>query len=126
MKLSMPDDSTQPRGSMGYTTYATMSEGFGPGFDAPLIVAAALPSPAAASADAARIVSALRAVPGVAEVTPPVISSDRQAAMIIAYPTTQQQAPETNALVNDPELGDASAGDRRDRYAGLPDRAERG
>ena len=100
MKLSMPDDSTQPRGSMGYTTYATLSEGFGPGFDAPLIVAATLPSPPAGSADVARIVSALRAVPGVAEVAPPVISSDGQAAMIIAYPTTQQQAPETNALVN--------------------------
>jgi putative drug exporter of the RND superfamily len=100
MKLSMPDDSTQPRGSMGYTTYATMSEGFGPGFDAPLIVAATLPSPAAGQADAARIASALRAVPGVAAVTPPVISADGQAAMIIAYPTTQQQAPATNALVN--------------------------
>ena len=100
MKLSMPDDSTQPRGSMGYTTYSTLSEGFGPGFDAPLIVAATLPSQTAGRADAARIASALRAVPGVAEVTPPVISADGQAAMIIAYPTTQQQAPETNALVN--------------------------
>jgi RND superfamily putative drug exporter len=100
MKLSMPDDSTQPRGSMGYTTYATMSEGFGPGFDAPLIVAAALPSPSAGQADAARIASSLRAVPGIAEVTPPVVSSDGKAAMIIAYPTTQQQASQTNALVN--------------------------
>ncbi|HEY1619813.1 MAG TPA: MMPL family transporter [Streptosporangiaceae bacterium] len=100
MKLSMPDDSTQPRGSMGYTTYATMSEGFGPGFDAPLIVAATLPSPTAGQVDAAKIASALRAVPGVAEVTPPVISADGQAAMIIAYPATQQQSPETNALVN--------------------------
>ena len=48
MQLAMPDDSTQPRGSMGYTTYATMFEGFGPGFDAPLVVAATLPSSAAA------------------------------------------------------------------------------
>jgi uncharacterized membrane protein YdfJ with MMPL/SSD domain len=100
MQLSMPDDSTQPRGSMGYTAYATMSEGFGPGFDAPLVVAATLPSAAAGPADAARIVSALRAVPGVAEVAPPVISSDARAVMIIAYPATQQQAPATNALVN--------------------------
>jgi putative drug exporter of the RND superfamily len=85
---------------MGYATYATMSEGFGPGFDAPLIVAATRPSPAAATPDAARIVDALRAVPGVAEVTPPIISADGKALMIIAYPTTQQQAPATNALVN--------------------------
>ncbi|MGW2643508.1 MMPL family transporter [Streptomyces sp. NPDC001393] len=100
MKLSMPDDSTQPRHSMGYKAYATMSEGFGPGFDAPLIVAAKLPRPDAAASDGARIVSALRTVPGVAEVTPPVASSDGEALMIVAYPTTQKQAPETNALVN--------------------------
>ena len=40
MKLSMPDESAQARGTMGYASYATMAEGFGPGFDAPLIVAA--------------------------------------------------------------------------------------
>ena len=40
MKLSMPDESAQARGTMGYTSYATMAQGFGPGFDAPLIVAA--------------------------------------------------------------------------------------
>ena len=44
MKLSMPDESSQARGTMGYASYATMAKGFGPGFDAPLIVAAALPS----------------------------------------------------------------------------------
>jgi uncharacterized membrane protein YdfJ with MMPL/SSD domain len=94
MKLSMPDDSTQPRSSMGYASYAAMAQGFGPGFDAPLIVAA---SPATA---ADRIVTALRAVPGVASVTPPVTSADHAAAMIIAYPTTGEQDPATNALVN--------------------------
>ena len=45
MKLSMPDESAQARGTMGYASYATMARGFGPGFDAPLIIAAALPSP---------------------------------------------------------------------------------
>ena len=40
MKLSMPDESAQARGTMGYASYAAMAQGFGPGFDAPLIVAA--------------------------------------------------------------------------------------
>ena len=44
MKLSFPDESAQARGTMGYASYATMARGFGPGFDAPLIVAAALPA----------------------------------------------------------------------------------
>jgi len=85
---------------MGYKAYAAMSEGFGPGFDAPLIVAASLPGPDAAAADGTRIVDALRTVPGVAAVTPPVPSADGKALMIVAYPTTQKQASETNALVN--------------------------
>ena len=43
MKLSMPDESAQARGTMGYASYATMARGFGAGFDAPLIIAAKLP-----------------------------------------------------------------------------------
>jgi uncharacterized membrane protein YdfJ with MMPL/SSD domain len=49
MKLNMPDESSQARGTMGYASYATMAQGFGPGFNAPLIVAAALPSPGAST-----------------------------------------------------------------------------
>jgi putative drug exporter of the RND superfamily len=35
MKLPMPDESAQARGIMGYASNARMSQGFGPGFDAP-------------------------------------------------------------------------------------------
>jgi RND superfamily putative drug exporter len=97
MKLSMPDESTQARGTMGYQSYATMAEGFGPGFDAPLIVAAKLPSPAASTA---RLAAAVAGTPGIARVTPVVVSRDGQAAMLIAYPTTTEQDAATNALVN--------------------------
>jgi uncharacterized membrane protein YdfJ with MMPL/SSD domain len=97
MQLSMPDESTQARGTMGYQSYATMAEGFGPGFDAPLIVAAKLPSPAASTAGLA---SAVAGTPGIARVTPVTVSRDGQAAMLIAYPTTTEQDAATNALVN--------------------------
>jgi len=97
MKLNMPDESSQPRGSIGYASYATMAKGFGPGFDAPLIVAARLPSPATSTA---RLAAAIRHTPGVAAVTPPVMSRDGAAAMMVAYPTTGEQDTATNALVN--------------------------
>ena len=106
MKLSMPDESAQASGTMGRASYQTMAQGFGPGFDAPLIVAAELPSPTASpastasTASTARLASALAATPGIARVTPPVISPDGKAAMLIAYPTTGEQDPATNALVN--------------------------
>ena len=110
MKLNLPDGPAQARGTMGYANYATMAQGFGPGFDAPLIIAARLPSP---GADTAALAAAVRATPGVAHVTPVVISRDGQAALIVAYPTTAEQNPATNTLVNhigDTVLPHATAG----------------
>jgi uncharacterized membrane protein YdfJ with MMPL/SSD domain len=103
MKLSMPDESAQARGTMGYASYAAMAQGFGPGFDAPLIVAAKVTP--ADQAKLATLQKAIEGTKGIAAVTPPVISQDGQAAMLIAYPATGQQDPATNALVN--KLDDA-------------------
>jgi RND superfamily putative drug exporter len=97
MKLNFPDESSQARGTMGYASYATMARGFGPGFDAPVIVAAALPAPGASTG---RLAAAVAHTPGVAAVTPVVRSTDGKAAMMIAYPTTGEQDTATNALVN--------------------------
>jgi RND superfamily putative drug exporter len=98
MKLSMPDESAQARGTMGYASYATMARGFGPGFDAPLIVAAkATPQDAG---KLSRLRATIERTPGIAAVTPPAESRDGQAALMIAYPTTSEQDAATNALVD--------------------------
>ncbi len=110
MKLNMPDESSQARGTMGYQSYAIMAAGFGPGFDAPLIVAATLPAPGTSTA---RLTTAIASTPGVAHVTPVVVSRDGEAAMVIAYPTTNEQNSATNTLVNrmrDSVLPQATAG----------------
>ena len=112
MKLSMPDESAQASGTMGRASYETMAQGFGPGFDAPLIVAATLPR-TGDTAVAARLDGAIGATPGIARVTPPITSQDGKAVMLIAYPTTAGQDPATNALVNrinDTVLPRATAG----------------
>jgi uncharacterized membrane protein YdfJ with MMPL/SSD domain len=98
MKLSMPDESAQARGTMGYASYAAMAQGFGPGFDAPVIVAARVPAGDLGAVTALR--GAIAGTAGVAAVAPPVISADGQAAMLIAYPATGEQDAATNALVN--------------------------
>jgi RND superfamily putative drug exporter len=102
MKLSFPDESAQARGTMGYASYATMAQGFGPGFDAPVIIAATLPDARADTglADTGRLAAAVAATPGVAAVTPVVVSKDGQAAMLVAYPTTGEQDPATDTLVD--------------------------
>jgi RND superfamily putative drug exporter len=94
MRLSMPDESAQARGTMGYASYAAMAQGFGPGFDAPLVVVTRHP------AQITGIESALARTPGIASVTPPVTSRDGQAAMLVAYPTTGEQDAATNTLAN--------------------------
>ena len=98
MKLSFPDESAQGRGTMGYASYATMAQGFGPGFDAPLIVAAKVSPSDGPELSALR--GAIAATPGIARVTAPSLSRDGRAAVLIAYPTTGEQAAATNALVN--------------------------
>ena len=97
IKLSLPDDSTDARGTMGYASYATMAQGFGPGFDAPVIIAATLPDPHASTA---RLAAAVGSTPGIAHVTPAIVSPDGKAAMIIAYPTSGEQDPATDVMVN--------------------------
>jgi putative drug exporter of the RND superfamily len=97
MKLSMPDESAEARGTMGNQTYSIMAAGFGPGFDAPVIVAAKLPDPHVSTAGLA---AAVRRTPGVAYATPVVVSQDGKAAMMIAYPATGEQNPATDAIVN--------------------------
>jgi uncharacterized membrane protein YdfJ with MMPL/SSD domain len=97
MKLNMPDDSAQGRGTMGYASYAALAQGFGPGFDAPLIVAASVPSPHASTT---ALIQAVAGTRGVARVTPARLSPDGKAVMLIAYPTTGEQDTATNALVN--------------------------
>jgi uncharacterized membrane protein YdfJ with MMPL/SSD domain len=110
MTLNMPDESAQAPGTMGRASYETLAEGFGPGFDAPLIVAASGRDPAAGGAALERAVAA---TPGVAHVTPPMVSRDGRAVMLIAYPVTSEQDPATNTLVNhlsDQVLPQATAG----------------
>ena len=123
MKLSFPDESAQVRGTMGYASYATMAQGFGPGFDSLVIIAATLPDP---HADTARLAAAVGATPGVAAVTPVVASRDGQAAMLVAYPATGEQDPAMDTLVNridDTALPKATAGTGISAYVTGPNAA---
>jgi len=71
-----------------------MARGFGPGFDAPLIVVTK------GHTGVTALRGAIERTPGIAAVTPPVVSRDGQATMMIAYPASGEQDAATNALVN--------------------------
>ncbi|SHN29533.1 MMPL family transporter [Cryptosporangium aurantiacum] len=97
MRLSLPDASVQPRDRSSYTSHEIVSEGFGPGYGAPLVFATRVDS----DADLRPVVDAVRATPGIAYVTPPRISADQQAATFMAYPTTGFQDEATADLVHE-------------------------
>ncbi|HEU0239563.1 MAG TPA: MMPL family transporter [Micromonosporaceae bacterium] len=84
MRLSFEDNTTEPHNTSGYTAQKILADGFGPGFNAPLIIAATVPS--GESLD--QVARAVHATPGVAAVTPVQRSSDGEAALFIAYPRT--------------------------------------
>ena len=97
-----------------------------PGFNAPLIIAAKIPPSSAGTGETQAlrgIEVVVRATPGVARVTPPAVSADGAAAIMIAYPTTSQQDTATNNMVHrlrDTVLPRATAGTGIRAYVGGP------
>jgi uncharacterized membrane protein YdfJ with MMPL/SSD domain len=94
MRLSFPDSSTQQRDTSSYATHRILTDGFGPGYDAPLVFVSRSPGAAAA------VAAAVGRTAGVATVTPARTSQDGAAALFVAYPTTGLQDPATPGLVH--------------------------
>jgi putative drug exporter of the RND superfamily len=99
MRLGFPDAGNDKKGTMTREAYDLISEGFGPGANGPLVIAAELPNPGA-KADVNRLVSQLREEPGVAYVPAPRFSSSGGAAIITVIPTTSPQDAATSDLVD--------------------------
>ncbi len=97
MRLAFSDASNDPPSLTTRQAYDLLADGFGPGFNGPLIVAADVP--AGASTSITRLDSLLRSQPGVASVTPAEFNTARNAAVIIVYPTSAPEAAQTSALV---------------------------
>jgi RND superfamily putative drug exporter len=97
MRLSLPDASVQPHDRSSYTSYEILSEGFGPGYGAPLIFATEVGSK---DADLRPVVEAVRTTEGIAYATQPRISKDGRAATFMAFPRTGYQQEATADLVH--------------------------
>ncbi|SHN26514.1 putative drug exporter of the RND superfamily [Actinacidiphila paucisporea] len=112
MRLSLPDASVQPHDRSSYISHQIVSEGFGPGYGAPMVFATQVDS---TNADLRRVVDKVRATEGVAYVTQPRVSKDGQAATFMAFPETGFQDQATTDLVHklrDSVLPEVSGGDR--------------
>jgi RND superfamily putative drug exporter len=98
MRLGFPDAGNDKTGTMTREAYDLISEGFGPGANGPLVVAAELQGPAARG-DVQGLAGALREDPGVAYVPAPKFNDDGSAAILTVVPTTSPQDEATSELV---------------------------
>lgn len=102
MRLGSPDDGNQPEGKTQRVAYDLISEGFGAGVNGPFLIAVDTPDGAAQSkASLGSLVSDLRQVDGVAQVTPAESSQDNEMASIFLIPTTSPQDAATSDLLQE-------------------------
>jgi RND superfamily putative drug exporter len=99
MRLGFPDAGNDPPSTMTRQAYDLNTEGFGPGTNGPLVIAAELPDPAARSGIDS-LAERLRGEPGVAFVPEPQVNAAGDAAMVTVIPATSPQESETEDLVN--------------------------
>ncbi len=99
MRLGFPDAGNDPATTMTRQAYDLNTEGFGPGTNGPLVIAAELPD-ASAQPRIDALAERLRDEPGVAFVAKPVVNETGDAAMLTVIPKGSPQDKETTDLVH--------------------------
>ncbi|MCU1353960.1 MAG: hypothetical protein JWM05_3169 [Acidimicrobiales bacterium] len=98
LQIGIADDGNAAPGSTQRKAYELLGQGFGKGFNGPILVVVETPT-AADHAAVTRLHDALRADAGVAAVTPAQFNQTGDTAVIKVNPTTSPQDPATDRLV---------------------------
>lgn len=100
LRLGFSDEGNFEEGNSAREAYDLLADGFGPGFNGPLVLVGEL---AGSTVDLQALTAELAAVPGVAQATPPFPNdpTDPQAVIWRVYPTTSPQDAATADLVDD-------------------------
>ena len=99
LRLGTNDAGTEPAGKTTRQAYDLLAEGFGPGFNSPLVIAAALPDKGDDSG-MVELRKQLQEEAGVAGTTPIVLSPAKNAAVFQVYPATSPQSKDTTELLD--------------------------
>jgi putative drug exporter of the RND superfamily len=110
IRLGVADEGNEPEGTYTRRAYDLLADGFGPGFNGPLVITAVAADPPGGGPDDAddpavaveALRGALSGTPGVAEVTAPVPAADSSAPgafLLTVIPTTAPQDEATTDLV---------------------------
>ena len=99
MRLAFPDSGGNPTSDTTRRAYDLVADGFGAGFNGPLILAAEFPKGTNTSS-LDTLVTRLRATPDVATVTEPTVNPAGDAAVIRVIPSSSPQSESTTELVD--------------------------
>ncbi|MFD6891528.1 MMPL family transporter [Streptomyces sp. NPDC059957] len=88
LRVGLPDDGSLPHSRTERRAYDLVAEGFGPGTNGPLVIAA---DPTGDPGVLDRLVGAVAADPGIASVAPPHIDRASGIATLVVFPTTSPQ-----------------------------------
>jgi RND superfamily putative drug exporter len=99
LRLGSNDAGTDPAGTTTREAYDLLAEGFGPGFNGPFSIVAALPSK---GEDAAltELSKSLEGEEGVADTTAVILNPAENTGVFQVYPTTSPQSEATTALLD--------------------------
>jgi putative drug exporter of the RND superfamily len=97
VQLGSSDAGSNPTSTTTRRAYDLLSDGFGSGFNGPLLVSV---DQRGAQGAAARLTTAFREDSGIASVAPPVFNEAKDTAQVIAFPTTSPTSESTAALVD--------------------------
>jgi RND superfamily putative drug exporter len=101
LNLGQPDDSNRPAGDTMRVAYERLSDGFGPGFNGPLMIAVDLKDESNHNAVLGELGSALSRADGVASVAPAQLNEEQTTAVIMVIPDTAPQDQGTSDLVRE-------------------------
>jgi RND superfamily putative drug exporter len=99
LRLGSNDAGTDPAGTTTREAYDLLAEGFGPGFNGPFSIVAALPAKGDDTA-LTELRKELAGSEGVAETTPVMLNPAENTGVFQVYPTTSPQSEETTELLD--------------------------
>ncbi|MFD3790080.1 MMPL family transporter [Streptomyces cyaneofuscatus] len=100
LEMGLPDDGAQPKSTTQRQAYDTLSEGFGPGFNGPLMIVMDGKGSSDAKAAAERVREEIEGL-GVVTVTPAAFNKAGDTAMITVIPKDRPSSHATEQVVHD-------------------------
>ncbi|MEE1835998.1 MMPL family transporter [Streptomyces sp. SP17KL33] len=108
LELGLPDDGSQPTSTTQRRAYDLLSEGFGPGFNGPLMVVVDAEDSASPKEAASAVTDEIKGLKDVVTVTPATFNKAGDTAMITVIPESKPSSTQTEDLVH--AIRDAGAG----------------